>query len=159
MVVWSSLTVCEFSYRNMTYLAFVTSAFVKNFACNLPYCLYTVHVNEVLFLSCPTVCQSVCVCLCQNWQTADQNLMQLGRNMCCGAPYKVPPHRRCWCRQLVGPPSVTVRFLWLPCGHGTVCRHRPGPPPQYWHSDERLSLIFSVSHLADRNLAPFPADW
>ena len=38
----------------------------------------------------------------------------------------------------VCPTSVTVRFLWLPRGRGTVCRHRPGPPPQYWHSDERL---------------------
>ena len=61
----------------------------------------------------------------------------------------------CWCRQLVGPPSVTVRFLWLPRSRGTVCCHRPGPPPQYWHSDQRLSPTFSVSHLAGRNLAPF----
>ena len=27
------------------------------------------------------------------------------------AVYALSTHRRCWCRQLVGPPSVTVRFL------------------------------------------------
>ena len=28
--------------------------------------------------------------------------------------------------------SVTARFLWLQRGRGTVCHHRPGPPPRYW---------------------------
>jgi len=38
-------------------------------------------------------------------------------------------HQRIWCRQLVGQLSATARFLWLQRGHGTVCQHRPGPPP------------------------------
>jgi len=40
-------------------------------------------------------------------------------------------HRRCWCYQLIGQPSATARFLWLPRGCGTACHHRPGPLPQY----------------------------
>jgi len=60
---------------------------------------------------------------------------------------------RCWCRQPVDQLSVTARFLWLPHKRGTVCHHRPGPPPRYWHFGGRPSLIFSVSHLADRSLA------
>jgi len=37
--------------------------------------------------------------------------------------------RRCWCRQLVGQLSATVRYMWLQRGHGTGCQHRPRPPP------------------------------
>ena len=65
-----------------------------------------------------------------------------------------------WWRCLASFVVSTARYKHTyTCGRGTVCRHRPGPPPQYWHSDEGLSPIFSISHLADRNLAPFPADW
>jgi len=60
---------------------------------------------------------------------------------------------RCWCRQPVDQLSVTARFLWLQRGRGTVCLHRPGPPPRYWHFGGRPSLILSVRHLADRSLA------
>jgi len=49
--------------------------------------------------------------------------------------------------------SVTARRLWLQRGRGTVSHHRPGPPLRYWHVNGRPSLIFSVSHLADRYLA------
>jgi len=49
---------------------------------------------------------------------------------------------RCWCRQRVHQLSVTARFLWLQRGRGTVCHHRPGPPPRYWHFGGRPSLIF-----------------
>jgi len=45
------------------------------------------------------------------------------------------------------------RSLWLQRGRRTVCHHRPGPPPRYWHFSGRPSLIFSVSHLADESLA------
>ena len=54
-------------------------------------------------------------------------------------------HRCCWCHKFVGQTSVTTCFLWLPHGRGTICHQRPGPPPQYWHSDERLSPIFRQS--------------
>ena len=33
--------------------------------------------------------------------------------------------------------------------------NRPRPPPRYWHFSGKPSLIFSFSHLADRNLALF----
>jgi len=62
---------------------------------------------------------------------------------------------QCLFHQLVGQLSVTAHFPWLQLKHGTICRHRPGPSPQHWHSSDRLSLTFSFSHLADRNLSLF----
>ena len=62
--------------------------------------------------------------------------------------------RQYWC------PSINSQrprvSFWLRLGHGIVCHHRPGPPPRYWHFGGRPSLIFSVSHLSDRNLALSP---
>ena len=39
--------------------------------------------------------------------------------------------------------SATARFLWLQRGHGTVCQHRPVPPPLWQHSGAKPRLIFS----------------
>ena len=56
--------------------------------------------------------------------------------------------------------SVNPRWPHISCGCNNECRtvfhHRAGLSPHYWHSCVRMTLTFSVSHSADRNLALFP---
>ena len=94
----------------------------------------------------------ITVCMAQHqriWQTA------CGRHQMSSlvVVFVLSTARRCWCRQLVGQLSATARFLWQQRGHGTVCQHRPGPPPLWQHSGAKPRLIFSVSHSADGSLS------
>jgi len=51
------------------------------------------------------------------------------------------PWRR-WCHQPVDRLSMSARFQWLQRQRGTVCHHRPRPPPHCWYSSRRPSLTF-----------------
>jgi len=52
--------------------------------------------------------------------------------------------------------SVLVRFnkvMKLFVSTSVVCHQRLGPAPHFWHSEERPSLTFFISHMADLSLS------